>query len=93
MLAAGDYRAAGLTLEDVRHALDDASAPPERRIGVALLLRIAGYPEARGLIRVTAEATADDELRAALERAAEDELDGASPSREERGAPRRARVR
>ncbi|WP_437311274.1 hypothetical protein [Sorangium sp. So ce388] len=93
MLTAGDYRAAGLTLEDVRHALDDASAPPDRRIGAALLLRIAGYPEARDLIRVTAEATADDELRAALERAADDELDEASPSRAVHGAPRRARVR
>ncbi|MGK3983028.1 hypothetical protein WME99_08310 [Sorangium sp. So ce136] len=93
MLTAGDYRAAGLALEDVRHALDDASAPPDRRIGAALALRIAGYPEARDLIRVAAEATADDELRAALERAAEDELDEASPSRTVRGAPRGARVR
>ncbi|WP_437728081.1 hypothetical protein [Sorangium sp. So ce861] len=81
MLNAGDYRATGLTLEDVRHALDDTSAPPDRRIGAALLLRIAGAPEAQDLIRVAAEATADDELRAALEHAAEDELDGASPAR------------
>ncbi|WP_437286005.1 hypothetical protein [Sorangium sp. So ce406] len=86
MLAADDYRATGLTLEDVRHALGDASAPPDRRIGAALLLRIAGQPEAQDLIRVAAEATADDELRAALERAAEDELDEASPARTARGA-------
>ncbi|KYF52930.1 hypothetical protein BE08_00315 [Sorangium cellulosum] len=81
MLTAGDYRATGLTPEDVLHSLDDASAPPERRIGAALLLRVTGYPEAQSLIRVAAESTADDELRAALERAAEDELDEASPSR------------
>ncbi|WP_437320631.1 hypothetical protein [Sorangium sp. So ce385] len=92
MVTAGDYRAAGLTLEDVRHALDDTSAPPDRRIGAALLLRIAGVPEAQDLIRVAAEATADAELRAALERAAEDELDEASPARTVRGAPRRTRV-
>ncbi|WP_437783675.1 hypothetical protein [Sorangium sp. So ce1097] len=93
VLTAGDYRATGLTLEDVRHALDDTSAPPDRRIGAALLLRIAGIPEAQDLIRVAAEATADDELRAALERAAEDALDEASPSRTVSGAPRRARER
>ncbi|WP_437893871.1 hypothetical protein [Sorangium sp. So ce124] len=81
VLNADDYRAAGLTVEDVRHALDDTRAPPDRRIGAALLLRIAGVPEAQDLIRVAAEATADDELRAALERAAEDELDEASPAR------------
>lgn len=81
VLTAGDYRATGLTLEDVRHALDDTSAHPDRRIGAALLLRIAGVPEAQDLIRVAAEATADDELRAALERAAEEDLDEASPAR------------
>ncbi|WP_437649829.1 hypothetical protein [Sorangium sp. So ce362] len=81
MLTAGDYRATGLTPEDVLHTLDDASAPPDRRIGAALLLRVTGYPEAQSLIRVAAESTADDELRAALERAAEDELDEASLSR------------
>ncbi|MGK4000239.1 hypothetical protein [Sorangium sp. So ce1024] len=80
-LSAGDYRATGLTPEDVRHTLDDASAPPDRRLGAALLLRVTGYPEAQSLIRVAAESTADDELRAALERAAEDELDEASLSR------------
>lgn len=80
-LTAGDYRATGLTPEDVLHTLDDASAPPERRLGAALLLRVTGYPEAQSLIRVAAESTADDELRAALERAAEDELDEASLSR------------
>ncbi|WP_437562793.1 hypothetical protein [Sorangium sp. So ce542] len=81
MINAGDYRATGLTLEDVRHALDDTSAPPDRRIGAALLPRTAGAPEAQDLIRVAADTTADDELRAALEHAAEDELDGASPAR------------
>jgi hypothetical protein len=70
--------------EDALHTLNDASAPRDRPIGAALLLRIAGRPEAQGRIRVAAEATADDELRAALERAAEDALDETSPARTQR---------
>ncbi|WP_437276337.1 hypothetical protein WME90_34530 [Sorangium sp. So ce375] len=81
LLAAGDYRAAGLTPEDALLALDDASAPRDRRVGAALLLRVAGYPEAQEHIRVAAGATADDALRAALEHAAEDEVDEAALAR------------
>ncbi|WP_437912489.1 hypothetical protein WME73_35995 [Sorangium sp. So ce302] len=81
MLAGGDYRAAGLTPEDALHALDDASAPRDRRVGAALLLRVAGYPDAQELIRVAAEGTADDALRAALEHAAEEEVDDAALAR------------
>ncbi|WP_437965628.1 hypothetical protein WMF04_39255 [Sorangium sp. So ce260] len=81
LIAAGDYRATALSPEDVLHTLDDADSPPDRRIGAALLLRIAGYPEARGRIRVAAEATADDALRAALEHAAEEEVDDAALAR------------
>ncbi|WP_437672082.1 hypothetical protein [Sorangium sp. So ce131] len=81
LLGAGDYRAAGLTPEDALGTLDDANAPPERRIGAALLLRIADHPEAQEHIRVAAEATVDDGLRAALELAAEEEIDDASLAR------------
>ncbi|XYH95350.1 hypothetical protein ACMHYB_47335 [Sorangium sp. So ce1128] len=81
LLAAGDYRATGLTPEDVIHTLDDADAPRDRRIGAALFLRVAGYPEAQDRIRVAAGATADDALRAALEQAAEEELDDAALAR------------
>ncbi|MDC0678747.1 hypothetical protein [Sorangium atrum] len=81
LLAAGDYRAAGLTPEDALHALDDASAPRDRRVGAALFLRVAGYPEAQEHIRVAAGATADDALRAALEHAAEEEVDDAALAR------------
>ncbi|WP_437903837.1 hypothetical protein WME95_35860 [Sorangium sp. So ce327] len=81
LLAGGDYRAAGLTPEDALLALDDVSAPRDRRVGAALLLRVAGYPEAQERIRVAAGATADDALRAALERAAEDEVDEAALAR------------
>ncbi|WP_438032656.1 hypothetical protein [Sorangium sp. So ce204] len=81
LLAAGDYRAASLTPEDALLALDDVSAPRDRRVGAALLLRVAGHPEAQERIRVAAGATADDALRAALERAAEDEVDEAALAR------------
>jgi hypothetical protein len=81
LLLAGDYRTTGLTLEDARHILGDPSAPPDRRLSAALLLRIAAHPEAQGLIRIAAETTADDGLRAALERAAEDEIDEAALTR------------
>ncbi|MGK4000341.1 hypothetical protein [Sorangium sp. So ce1024] len=79
--AAGDYRASALTPEDVLRTLDDAGAPRDRRVGAALFLRVAGYPEAQARIRVAAGATADDALRAALERAAEEEIDDASLAR------------
>ncbi|WP_437524528.1 hypothetical protein WME79_36200 [Sorangium sp. So ce726] len=81
LLAGGDYRAAGLTPEDALHALDDANAPRDRRVGAALFLRVAGYPEAQEHIRVAAGATADDALRAALEHAAEEEVDDAALAR------------
>ncbi|WP_437606704.1 hypothetical protein WMF20_38005 [Sorangium sp. So ce834] len=81
LVSAGDYRATALSPEDVLHTLDDADSPPDRRLGAALVLRIAGYPEARARIRVAAEATADDALRAALEHAAEEEVDDAALAR------------
>ncbi|XXX74484.1 hypothetical protein WMF30_43240 [Sorangium sp. So ce134] len=81
LVAAGDYRATALSPEDALHTLDDADAPPDRRLGAALLLRIAGHPEARDRIRVAAESTADDALREALERAAEEEIDDAALAR------------
>ncbi|AUX46441.1 hypothetical protein SOCE26_079470 [Sorangium cellulosum] len=81
LLGAGDYRAAGMTPEDALGTLGDAKAPQDRRIGAALLLRIAGHPEAQEHIRVAAEATVDDGLRAALELAAEEEIDEASLAR------------
>ncbi|MGK3959572.1 hypothetical protein WMF01_03255 [Sorangium sp. So ce1667] len=81
LLADGDYRATGLTPEDAIRTLDDADAPRDRRIGAALFLRVAGYPEAQDRIRVAAGTTADDALRAALEQAAEEELDDAALAR------------
>ncbi|WP_437753474.1 hypothetical protein [Sorangium sp. So ce1389] len=81
LFAAGDYRATGLTPEDAIHTLDDADAPRDRRIGAALFLRVAGYPEAQDRIRVAAGATADDALRAALEQAAEEEPDDTALAR------------
>ncbi|WP_437587269.1 hypothetical protein [Sorangium sp. So ce1000] len=81
LLAGGDYRAAGVTPEDALRTLGDADAPRDRRVGAALLLRIACHPEAQERIRVAAGATADDALSAALERAAEDEVDEAALAR------------
>lgn len=81
LLAGDGYRAMGLTPEDALHTLDDANAPRDRRVGAALLLRVAGYPEAQEHIRVAAGTTADDALRAALASAAEDEIDDVALAR------------
>ncbi|MDI3282976.1 hypothetical protein [Polyangium sp. 15x6] len=60
--------------------LQDPAEDRGRRIGAAMLLRVAA-PDAAPRIRIAAETSADDELRAALERAAEEELDDATLER------------
>ena len=80
LLQGGDYRNATVTEEALLAVLEDPGENRGRRIGAAMILRIA-VPEAAPRIRIAAETSADDELRAALERAAEEELDDATLER------------
>jgi hypothetical protein len=66
------YRNASMTPEALCGVLENPETSPKRRIGAAMLLRIAS-PEARPRIRIAADACADEDLRAALAAAAEDE--------------------
>jgi hypothetical protein len=70
-----DYRHTALGAEDLLAVLEDAAAPPARRLGAAIALREGDHPEARARVRIAAEATADGDMRAALEAAAEEEMD------------------
>lgn len=67
------FREQALSRDVVEAVLDDAKAPPERRIGAALALRAEGG-EAPARIRVAADACANEDLRAALAEIAEDEV-------------------
>ncbi|AKT43501.1 hypothetical protein [Chondromyces crocatus] len=82
LLGTGDYRITPrLTPEDALLILDDSTAPPSRRIGAALALRIVEHPDARTRIRIAADTSADEALRAALEEAAEERLDAEAIAR------------
>ncbi|MDC0743488.1 hypothetical protein [Polyangium mundeleinium] len=80
LLQGGDYRNATVTDEALLAVLEDPGEDRGRRIGAAMILRIAA-PEAAPRIRIAAETSADEELRAALESAAEEELDDATLER------------
>lgn len=68
-----DYRRAALGAEDLLAVVDDAAAPPARRIGAAIALRDGDHPEARARVRIAADTCADEETRAALAAAAAEE--------------------
>jgi len=71
----GDYRRSALGADHLIAVLEDASAPPARRIGAAIALRDGVHPEARARVRIAADACADEDVRAALEAAAAEEID------------------
>jgi hypothetical protein len=76
-----DYRRAAVPSDVLIAVVEDANAPPGRRIGAALALGSSGHPGARETIRSAAEACASQGVRVALERAAEDDLDDAALER------------
>ncbi len=80
LLGGGDYRSATVTPEALLSVLEDPAEDRGRRIGAAMLLRIAA-PDAAPRIRIAAQTSADDALRAALELVAEQELDDATLER------------
>lgn len=70
-----DYRHTGLSRDEVRAALEEPRATPERRIGAAFVLSLMDPAEAGTRVRIASEAVAHEPVRIALERAAEGELD------------------
>jgi hypothetical protein len=70
------YRHAAITTEALREVLENPVEDAERRVGAAMLLRIAS-PSDTSRIRIAAGACADDDVRAALEAVAEDEINDA----------------
>jgi hypothetical protein len=79
----GGYRvaASGSTKELLEELVIAPGTPKEKRIGAALALRVAGDSQAIPLIRVAADACADNEARKALEAIAEEEVDEATLER------------
>ena len=72
----GDYRSSRIESADLAHVIEDASAPPERRIGAALAL--GSLPDGDALkerVRVAAQASANEPVRIALAKALCGELE------------------
>lgn len=71
------YRRLGVAKEEIAAVLEDAGAPPQRRVAAALALALGGDGgDAATKLRIAdvIRTCADEELRAALEAAAHDEL-------------------
>ncbi len=68
------YRGAAIDDEELLAVAEDASAPPERRVGAALALRAWTDDTHRRRVRIAAASSADGDMRAALEAAAEGEI-------------------
>jgi hypothetical protein len=68
------YRSVGIERDELAQILENASAPPARRIAAAVALSAADKPEVKLRVRAIIDACANDDLRVAMERAAEGEL-------------------
>jgi len=73
-----DYRAAGLSSEDLQTTLASPDATAERRIAAAVALSASKQPGAPSLIRVAAAQCASEHLRVALEKVSEGDEDDAA---------------
>ncbi len=91
-LGAGGYRDDALTEADAAHALDDALAPADVRLGAALAL--ATHAEGSARVRVAAGTVAHPRLRVALLAIADGHDDDASleAALEQTAEPRRQRL-
>jgi hypothetical protein len=74
--ARAGYREAALDRRDLLDVLEDATAPPERRIAAAAALG-AGEGEVRTRVKAAAETCADPRLRVAIEAAGAGEIEEA----------------
>jgi hypothetical protein len=73
-----DYRAAGLSHEDLEGLLVSPDASAERRLAAAVALAASKHPSAPERIRVAAAQCASERLRIALEKVSEGEEDDAA---------------
>jgi hypothetical protein len=88
-IAAG-YRGVALEHDELAQILEDASAPPERRVAAAFAL--SSNPDMRLRVRAAAEACADERVRIAIERAEQGDLDDlAALEAEPESVPARAK--
>jgi hypothetical protein len=70
-----DYRATGLSAEDLDALLTSPDATPERRLAAAVALSASKHPGAPDRIRIAAAQCASERLRIALEKVGEGEED------------------
>lgn len=80
LVVSESYRRASVGREEIAAVLEDASAPPQRRIAAALVLAHGDDAASKLRIADVVRTCADENLRAALEAAAEGELTEAEPS-------------
>jgi hypothetical protein len=80
MTAAGSYRRAGVVNEEIAAVLEDAGAPPLRRVAAAVALGPVADPAIKHRIASVVRSCADDRLRDALQAAVDDELTDADLS-------------
>jgi hypothetical protein len=73
-----DYRASGLSPDDLTALLGSPDTPAERRLAAALTLTAGHHPAAGERIRVAAAQCASERLRAALEGVSAGEVDEAA---------------
>ena len=73
-----DYRAAGLSAEDLEALLVSPDATPERRLAAAVALAASKHPAAPERIRIAAAQCASERLRVALEKVSEGDDDDAA---------------
>ncbi|CAN5251645.1 hypothetical protein BH09MYX1_BH09MYX1_12870 [soil metagenome] len=74
------FREQALSRDVLERVLGDAKAPPERRLGAAMALRVA-EESARARIRIAADTCADESLKQAFDEIANDELEEATLAR------------
>jgi hypothetical protein len=73
-----DYRAAGLSADDLEALLASPDATAERRLGAAVALSASKHPAAPERIRIAAAQCASERLRVALEKLSDGEEDDAA---------------
>jgi hypothetical protein len=73
-----DYRAVGLSTEDLEALLASPDATAERRLAAALALSASKHPGAPERIRIAAAQCASERLRVAMEKTSEGEEDDAA---------------
>ena len=80
LVSTESYRRASVGKEEIAAVLEDASAPPQRRVAAALVLAAGDDAAIKLRIADVVRTCADEELQAALEAAAQGELTEAEPS-------------